>query len=114
MGGMMINKNFCCKKVIETFVHKLTASGLYFKYQSDKYFLLRLPFLLDLSEEDTSKRKLMLTDVAPAFIILLTGYFVSFFVLVGEMLTSPRKKMNCLKKNSKRRLRIVHNEDFVL
>ena len=93
-GAMMIRKDFCCKKVIETFVHTLMASGLYFKNQSDKSFLLRLPFLLTFLEEDTSKRKLTLTDVAPAFIVLLTGYFVSLLVLTVEILTNPRKKVN--------------------
>ena len=97
MGAMMIRKNFCCKKVVETFVHRLMASGLYFKYLSDKSFLLRLPLLLSFSEKDTSKRKLTLTDVAPAFIILLTGYFVSFLVFVVEILSNSRKKMNHFK-----------------
>ena len=102
MGAMMIRKDFCCKKVIETFIHRLVASGLYFKYQNDKSFLLRLPFLLKLSEEDVSKRKLTLTDVAPAFIVLLMGYFVSFFVLIGEILTDPRKKGHYWKKVEKK------------
>ena len=94
----MIHKNFCCKKVIETFMHRLTASGLYFEYQNDKSFLFRLPFLLKFSEVDSSKRKVTLTDVAPAFIIFLIGYFASFLVFMGEILISPRKKVNYFKK----------------
>ena len=106
MVGMMIRKDFCCKKVIETFVHRLTASGLYFKYQSDRSFLLRLPLLLKYSEEDTRKRKLVLTDVAPAFIVLLTGYFLSFLIFIVEMLTNPRKKVNSLKKKKEKKIEI--------
>ena len=94
MVSMMIRKDFCCKKVIETFVHRLAASGLYFKYKSDKSFLYRLPFLLKYSEEDNSKRKLTLTDVAPAFLVLLSGSIVSFVVLIGEILSNPKKKDN--------------------
>ena len=92
MVAMMIRKGFCCKKVIETFVHRLAASGLYFKYMNDRSFLHRLPFLLEYSEEDTSKRKLTLTDVAPAFLILLMGYFLSFLVFMGEILMHRTKK----------------------
>ena len=98
MPSMMIRKDFCCKRVVETFVHKLMASGLYFKYQSDKSFLLRLPLLLKFTEEDTSKRKLKLTDVAPAFIVLLTGYLVSFLVLMVELQKNPNKKVHYSEK----------------
>ena len=110
MGAIMIRKGFSGKKVIETFIHRLMSSGLYFKYKNDKTFLIRLPFLLNLSEEDTSKRKLTVTDVAPAFLVLLTGYFVSFLVLIGELLTNPSKKKNYLKKSKERKLRITHKE----
>ena len=55
MAAMMIRKDFCCKKEVETFVQRLMGSGLFFKYQSDKSFVLRLPFLLDLLEKTTAK-----------------------------------------------------------
>ena len=70
------------------------ASGLYFKYKSDKSFLIRLPLLLEFLDVDTGKRKLTLIDVAPAFIALLTGYVVSFSVLIGEILTDPKEKLH--------------------
>ena len=38
MPDMMIRKDFCCKNVIDTFVHKMMAAGLYSKYMSDKSF----------------------------------------------------------------------------
>ena len=101
MYAMMIRKGICCKEVIETFVHKIMASGLYFKFKNDKSFWIRLPLLLEYQEKETTKRKLTLTDVAPAFIFLLTGYFVSFITLMGEMWIHPRKKIHCMKKSKK-------------
>ena len=114
MATMMIRKDFCCKKMIETFVHKLLASGLYSKYQNDKSFFFRLPLLLNYSEKDTSKRKLTLTDVAPAFIALSMGYFVSFSALIGEILTHRWKKLNYrIKGIRQRRIKILSQENPV-
>ena len=42
-------------------------------------------------EEVNPKRKLTLIDVAPAFIILLWGYFISVLVFTGEILSNRRK-----------------------
>ena len=114
MVAIMIRKGFCCKNVIETFVHKLMASGLYSKYQKDKSFFFRLPLLLNYSKKDTSKRKLTLTDVAPAFIVLSMGYFVSFSVLIGEILTHRWKKLKYrIKDIRQRRMKILSQEDPV-
>lgn len=94
MAATLISKNFCCKNLIEMFVHRLMASGLYFKYFNHANFLKRLSFLLGYQGEENSSRKLILTDVAPAFIFLLTGYFISFFVLIGEILLDRKKRVN--------------------
>ena len=96
--SMIIRKEFCCKNVIDTFIHQMMASGLYSKYNSDASFLSRLPLLLKYQEKETTKRKLTLVDVAPAFIFLIMGHFISFIVFIGEMWIHPRKKMEHLKK----------------
>ena len=114
MAAIRIRKGFCCKNVLETFVHKLMASGLYSKYQNDKSFFFRLPLLLNYSEKDTSKRKLTLKDVAPAFIALSMGYFVSFSALIGEILTHRWKKLNYrIKGIRQRRIKILSQENPV-
>ena len=100
--GMMIRKDFCCKKVIDTFVHKMIASGLYSKYESDKSFMYRLPLLLKYQEKETLKRKLTLTDVAPAFMFLITGHFISFILFMGEIWIHPGRKMHHLKNIKER------------
>lgn len=38
-------------------------------------------------EEEIILRKLTLTDVAPAFIFLTCGYFISFIVFITEILS---------------------------
>ena len=115
MIGMMIQKDFCCKKAIDTFVHKMMASGLYSKYMNDKSFILRLRLLLKYQEKETIKRKLTLTDVAPAFIFLLSGYFISFLVFKVEIWIHPRRRMrHFLKKEEKRKKKIIFKKDFCL
>lgn len=54
MAAMMVRKDFCCKTLIEKFVHKLMATGLYLKYYNDNTFLLTLPLLLKYTEKNTS------------------------------------------------------------
>ena len=98
MPAIVVRKNFCCKKLVETFVHKMLASGIYSKYLNDRAFMLRLPRLLKYKESYANKRKLTLKDLAPAFIILLTGYFISFLLLIEEKMVNRRKKIYSLKK----------------
>lgn len=52
------------------------ASELYFKYENDASFLIRIPRLLVYEEKDTRKRKLTLAHVAPAFIFLIFGHII--------------------------------------
>lgn len=91
MAGMMVQRNFCCKNLLNTFVHKMMASGILEKYHSDGAFLSSLPLRLAFPEDYDSKRKLTLTDVAPAFIFLLSGYFIAFFIFIGEILINLMK-----------------------
>lgn len=70
----------------------MLASGLYFKYVSDTKFVPITKFNSELSDYETAKRKLTLTDVAPAFIFLLTGCFVSILVLITEIWLSRQQE----------------------
>ena len=106
MGAMLVRRGFCCKELIDTFVHRMMSSGIYFKYFSDYNYVFSS--FTGIRERETQKRKLTLTDVAPAFIFLLCGYFVSFLLLIGEIL-SKRKKVKYLKKKRNK----VCNEDSV-
>lgn len=113
MSAMMIRKEFCCKKLVETFVHRLLASGLYFKYHKYSVFLIRRPHLLKYKKNKNNKRKLTLTDVAPAFMFLLAGYFISFLFLIGEIVSNRQKTMNYFQINKrKQKERRKRDEDL--
>lgn len=91
MAAMMARCDFCCKNLLNTFVHRTMASGILEKCHRDGAFLTPLPLLFAFPEEYDSKRKLTPTDVAPAFIFLLSWYFIAFLFLIGEILINRRK-----------------------
>lgn len=113
MSAMPLRKGFCCKKILNTFVHRLMASGLFFKYYRDSAFLIQLPNSLKHQEEDNNKRKLTITDVAPAFTFLLSGYIISFFVFIGEVLSNCWKKTKQSKIVKRSEKRKVYIDDAV-
>lgn len=96
MSANPLQKGFCCKKIVNTFVHRLTASGIFFKYFRDGAFLIHLRKFLKPQKEDNNIRSLTLTEVAPAFIFLLAGYIIAFFVFVAEVLSNCWTKKNHL------------------
>lgn len=106
VAAMMVRKEFCCKQLLNTFVHRMMASGIYYKYFNDATFLISLPYILQYTQNDTL-RKLTLTDVSPAFIFLLIGYVISTLCLIGEIWSNRKQKFIFRKKNKRRRLRKV-------
>ena len=85
------------------------ASGMYFKYHKDDKFLWSLRRSPEEQNDDSDKRKLTLTDLAPAFIFLLFGWIVSFIVLIGEILLNGKNK-NQSKKRERKRKGKMHSE----
>lgn len=108
MDAMIVQKNFCCKKLLDTFVHRMMASGIYNEYVDIANFKLSLSLLLEYPKEETGNRKLTLTELAPAFIFLVSGYFISCLVLVGEILFSYKNKFRNIKKNKRIKRRARH------
>ena len=104
-----IRKNFSFKDLLDTFIHRMMASGIFLKYDSDADFLWSMVYFSQEQDDDFEKRKLTLTDVAPAFIFLLSGYTVSFIVLIGEILFNKKKVNQSIKRKMKRK-RKVHFE----
>lgn len=110
MPAMMVRKNFCYKDLLDSFVHKIVASGLYIKYNSDNSFFSSMLVRSQIPDyEKPSNRKLTITDVAPAFIFLLSGYFISFLVLIVEIYLYRNKKKS-MKIKKKRKRTHVYNE----
>ena len=100
-SSMSVRRGFCCKELVDAFVHRMMASGIYYKYFSD--FTFGLKSSLKFSENETINRKLTLTDLAPAFIFLLCGHFIYLFVLFWEMI-SKRRNGRIFKTIKKRRI----------
>ena len=92
MYALAIRKKLTYKDLLDTFVHRMMASGIYLKYLSDNHFWWSMRYFPQDQNDDTDKRKLTLTDLAPAFIFLLFGWIVSFIVLICEILLN-RKNM---------------------
>ena len=85
------------------------ASIIYLKYLSDGNFLNKMHYFLPEQNDNTDKRKLILTDVAPAFIFLLRKYIVYFIALIGEIFLK-RKNIKRPMKRKRKRKRKVHSE----
>ena len=100
--AMMVSRDFCYKGLIDQFVHRMMASGIYFKIMNNFNFLMSFYFS-GIQEKETSNRKFTLIDVAPAFIFLLCGYFIFFLVFIGEILIA-RKNLRNSKRNKKQRI----------
>ena len=100
ISSMSVRRGFCCKELLDTFVHRMMASGLYFKYFSDQIF--SGSFYVGITENETTNRKLTMTDLAPAFILLLCGHFISLLVFCREIV-SGRKNRRILKTVKQRR-----------
>ena len=109
MTAMYMRKDFCCKDMINTFVHRVMASGIYFKVFKDSNLAL-LYYSRSRMTEIESKRKLTLIDLAPAFIFLLGGHLISFTVFVFEIKMNQKNVRYLIretKKFRKKRLRKV-------
>lgn len=102
--ALLVRKYFCCKNLLDEFVHRMMASGLRSEIYKLGLFLTGLPLRLEYSEEYTSKRPLTLTDVAPAFLFLIIGHFISILCLIGEILSRRKKNSNLFTKRRKRKI----------
>ena len=111
LTAMYFRKDFCCKDMINTFVHRMMASGIYFKVFKDSNFAISISSRSRMMKNE-SKRKLTLTDLAPAFIFLLGGYFMSFMVFIFEIMMN-RKNVRYFKRKTKRIQKKVHVENPV-
>ena len=99
MAAMMVRKDFCCKRLLDIFVHRMKASGIYDKQWNDYVFFSQLSLNFKHPEKDNSQRKLTLIDVAPAFLFLILGHIISILIFIGELLENSRIKMKFMEKN---------------
>ena len=106
MYAYTIRKNLNCIDLLNIFMYRMMASGIFFKYYSDVDFWRSIHYFSQEPDNDTGKRKLTLTDVAPAFIFLLSGYIVSLLVLIGEILLNKKNVNQSIKRKMKRKRKV--------
>lgn len=88
LAAFLVRKGFCCKKMLDRLLNRMMAAGHIFKFESDSNFVLGTPLLMKYYEENDTKRKLTLTDLAATFFILISGYILSIAVLFAEVISS--------------------------
>ena len=107
MVAFRIRKNLSVIDLLNTFIHRIMASGIFLKYKSDRNFWWTRYYFLPEQNDDTDKRKLTLTDLAPAFIFLLFGWIVSFIVFIGEILLNKKNINESMKRKRKRKRKVL-------
>lgn len=88
MFGFPISRNFCCKNYLNKMIHRLFAAGVFQKIIREEHMQLELK--LQSSEVHTSDNHkiLQIQDLKGAFIILISGYILSFIALLFEITIS--------------------------
>ncbi|GFV48970.1 glutamate receptor ionotropic, delta-1 [Trichonephila clavipes] len=84
---MVVNKNFCCKNMIDTAITKINYAGLYKRIVDDELYKA----WFRATKEDTdleAYHALTVDDISGALILLLTGYCLSLNVFIAEIVYS--------------------------
>ncbi|GFT21758.1 glutamate receptor ionotropic, delta-1 [Nephila pilipes] len=84
---MVVNKNFCCKNMIDSAIKKINNAGLYKRIVDDELYKSWFRASKEDLDPDTY-HALTVDDISGALIVLLTGYCLSFFVFAGEIVYS--------------------------
>lgn len=83
--AIQVKKEFCCLRQLDSFIHKMTASGLLKKISDDFYFRQMLAYnKKEVFVESTLE--LELNEVSGAFFLLCLGYGIASIVLFSEVM----------------------------
>ncbi|GFS31351.1 uncharacterized protein NPIL_604651 [Nephila pilipes] len=98
--AIFFRKEFCCKRVIDKCIQKLSSGGFYHRYL--EYQLYKRHFESEAGVEDSlnAVKSLSIKDMACAFFFLIFGYFLAFVACIAE-------SIHYRKKNKKKRILIV-------
>ncbi|GFQ74881.1 glutamate receptor ionotropic, delta-1 [Trichonephila clavata] len=89
---MVVNKNFCCKSMIDTAIKKINHAGLYKRIVDDE--LYKAWFRATKEDSDLEAyHALTIDDISGALILLLAGYCLSLNVFIAEIVYSHFFKM---------------------
>ncbi|GIX76289.1 hypothetical protein CDAR_418511 [Caerostris darwini] len=93
--GIMIRKNFCCRKSIDRKLRRIVETGLYFKSKNHYYFRA---FLKDkkyekerLKATQENYNSLSMVDLSGAFLLFALGTIISLATLILEIIHARLK-----------------------
>lgn len=87
LGFIYYSKHFYCPEYLNSLIHHFYATGLNVKYSNDEAFHYQLNVSANYPESESSgnTKKISLSYLPGAFFVLLSGWFLGFIILLGEI-----------------------------
>lgn len=85
MYAIPISRNFCRQQELNKIIHRLLAAGLFSKHLKDEQLLWELNIPTSNETESSGHKKLRITDLKGAFLMLISGYILASSVFVIEI-----------------------------
>ncbi|KAG8178271.1 hypothetical protein JTE90_015682 [Oedothorax gibbosus] len=91
--AIVLKKNFCCSDILNKYLLRLCAGGIYWKILNDAMFLEKLSSrAAETFQDDPPVKNLTTEDVSGAFILILAGYVLSALVCILEVVIFKIKR----------------------
>ncbi|KAG8199707.1 hypothetical protein JTE90_022156 [Oedothorax gibbosus] len=78
--GIAVNKGFCCKKALETYITRMVNIGIFEKLYNDKLFETRIKFMTNGPPKMKSQKVLSLEELFGAFKLWGAGCILASFI----------------------------------
>lgn len=85
LQGMATTKDFCCKEQLDIAIFRLQAGGFLQKFMLERDFRFAMETFSSESINLDHRRRIRFTDISAAFVFLILGYTISFFMLIAEI-----------------------------
>ncbi|GIY97272.1 glutamate receptor ionotropic, delta-1 [Caerostris extrusa] len=87
-NGVLVNKNFCCKKAIDFVIKRINEFGLFERIVNYEIYKFGIRVLKTDFHDEQEERGLSLDDLSAAFICLTLGYILSIITFIVERIYS--------------------------
>lgn len=84
--GIALNRNFCCREKLNKIITRIKSSGLLEKYIDNGCFKMWLSNENNSEGVNFNQGPLSLEEISGVFLMLLSGYVISFITLLIEIL----------------------------
>ena len=111
MTSMMVRKGFCCRHLIDAFVHRMMASGIYSKIVNDANFFECLGIFFAISRNGYQSQKIEADRCCPGIHISFIWLFVIFFGSYWRNFVASKesKTFQVINNNNKKNSRCEFN-----